>query len=269
MIAAALVEASWRLARNRLQRRPEGLAVLGISGAQGSGKSTLAAALLSRAGREGVAAAALSLDDFYLTRAERRELAASIHPLLATRGVPGTHDVRLGMAVLDALADGRSAALPRFSKADDDRLPESRWDRAPAGCRLLILEGWCLGARPQPAEELRDPVNALEAREDPQGIWRGYANRALAGSYQQLFARIDGLALLAAPGFEVVFGWRLQQERQLAGNAPAAMDEAAVARFIQHYERLTRHILRELPPRADLLVRLGEDRRPLSIAENG
>ena len=77
--------------------------VLGICGAQGSGKSTLAEALAERLERDGLACAVLSLDDLYLTRAERERLARGVHPLLATRGPPGTHDTSLGIAVLDAL----------------------------------------------------------------------------------------------------------------------------------------------------------------------
>lgn len=246
--------------------------VLGICGAQGSGKSTLAAAIEREAGKRGIAAAALSLDDFYLTRAEREALGREVHPLLRTRGVPGTHDVALGLAVLEALDKGEPAALPRFDKASDDRCPSEQWDHAPADCELLIFEGWCVGAKPQGPEALSAPINELEAQEDSDGRWRRHANAALAGAYQQLFARIDALILLAAPSFEIVFDWRLQQETELrarAGpDAPGLMNEAGISRFIQHYERLTRHILAEMPPRADLLVRLGEDRAPLEISRN-
>ena len=102
-----------------------------------------------------------------------------------------------------------------------------------------------------------------------QGIWRARVNRALAGEYQRLFARIGLLVLLAAPGFEVVRGWRLEQEAHLRASsptdAPGLMDEAAITRFIAHYERLTRHILAEMPARADITVRLDAARHPLSI----
>ncbi len=247
-------------------RRP---VVLGICGAQGSGKTTLARALERTAAQQGTPAASLSLDDLYLMRAAREELARSVHPLLRTRGVPGTHDIPLGLGVVAALDRGEAAALPRFDKARDDRLPPASWDRAPVGTELVILEGWCVGARPQAPAALAEPVNALEARSDPHGVWRRFANDALAGPYQRLFARIDVLVLLAAPSFDVVFDWRLQQEAELrerAGpDAPGLMDAAGVARFIQHYERLTRHILAEMPPRADVLVTLGEDRTPLLI----
>ena len=243
--------------------------VLGICGAQGSGKSTLAAALARKCGAWGMPAAVLSLDDLYLTRAGRERLARDVHPLFLTRGVPGTHDVALGLEAIAALERGEAASLPRFDKAADDRAPRELWPAAPAGCRLLILEGWCAGAKPQPRSALAMPVNALEEAEDPQGIWRSHANMALAGDYQRLFARIDALVLLAAPGFDAVYDWRMQQEAELRARAstdsPGVMDQAGVRRFIQHYERLTRHMLEEMPARADLVVRLDVDRKPLAI----
>jgi D-glycerate 3-kinase len=263
-----IVAAAWDAIASR-RGKP---VVLGICGAQGSGKSTLAAAIARDAAKRGISAAVLSLDDLYLTRSERETLAHDVHPLLRTRGVPGTHDVALGLAVLEALRRGEPAPLPRFDKARDDRAPDDEWDRAPADCELLIFEGWCVGARPQAREALRNPVNELEAREDPDGRWRSFANDALAGPYQQLFAPIDALLLLAAPSFEVVFDWRLQQEQELRASAgpdaPGLMDAAALARFIQHYERLTRHILADMPARAEVLVRLGADRAPLAISRN-
>jgi len=243
--------------------------VFGICGTQGSGKTTLARKIIRLCEEEGFTAATLSLDDLYLTRREREDLAATVHPLLRTRGVPGTHDMALGLRVLAAMERGEEVALPRFDKAVDDRSPQDQWPAAPAGCDVLVLEGWCLGARPQSAKELAEPVNALEHDEDPDGIWRRYANDALAADYQRLFARIDFLLLLAAPDFETVFDWRLQQETELQARsgpeAPGVMDANAIARFIRHYERLTRHILTEMPRRADLNVRLARDRSVLAL----
>ncbi|WP_454887106.1 kinase [Sphingomonas oryzagri] len=236
--------------------------VVGLCGAQGSGKSTLAAGLARLFGYEGVPSAILSIDDLYRTRADRERLAREIHPLLRTRGVPGTHDIALGHAVIDDLAAGRSARLPRFDKAIDDRAPPSQWEIAPAGTRLLILEGWCVGARPQAAAMLADPVNALEREEDAHGIWRQYVNEELAGAYQAFFARIDRLILLAAPGFDVVLRWRIEQEQALRRDHGGGMSDTEIARFIRHYERLTRHILLEMPARADRVVPLANDRSP-------
>ncbi|WP_340264632.1 kinase [Sphingobium mellinum] len=239
------------------------LVVLGLCGAQGSGKSTLAAGLKQGFERSGVPTALLSIDDLYRTRAEREALARTVHPLLRTRGVPGTHDIAIGIDAIARLDRGEPALLPRFDKGADDRLPESGWQRAEAGTRLLLLEGWCVGARPQQAAALAEPINALEREEDAQGVWRHFANDALAGSYQALFGRIDRLVLLAAPSFDVVLRWRAEQEEALRRSVPGGdgvMTDAALARFVQHYERLTRHILAEMPGRADLVIELGEDR---------
>lgn len=253
---------------SRLDRGGRRPLVVGISGAQGSGKSTLAAALAEDLGARDVAAAVLSLDDLYLTRAERAWLAAEVHPLFATRGVPGTHDLSLAFAAIAALERGEAARLPRFDKVRDDRRPEAAWSEVAKGTPVLILEGWCVGAAPQDAPALAEPVNALEREEDPELRWRGYANRMLERDYRTLFARIDYLAMLAAPGFEAVFGWRRQQERELAATSPGAatMDDAALSRFIAHYERLTRHLLADLPARADLVARLDADRAILGMA---
>lgn len=242
--------------------------ILGICGSQGSGKSTLARGLTERLG---VRAATLSLDDLYLGKAARAELARDIHPLLATRGVPLTHDVALGCAILDAVKAGQPVHLPRFDKASDEPFPETQWELADSRLDLLIFEGWCVGAVAQPDADLTVPVNDLERAEDSDGVWRRAVNDALAGPYQALFARIDRLALLAAPGFEVVRAWRTQQEAELRatlaaqGRDPAlAMTDAQIARFIQHYERITRAILKEMPRRADLTLHLGRDRQVIS-----
>lgn len=257
-------------AMGRASRRPF---VLGICGAQGSGKSTLSNALAARMRAEGVPTAVLSIDDLYRTRAERERLAREVHPLFAVRGVPGTHDVALGLDIVAALAAGKAAPLPRFDKARDDRAPTDAWDVAPADTALLILEGWCVGARSQDDAALVEPVNELERTEDGDGHWRRAANRALAGDYQALFARLDMLVLLAAPGFEAVRDWRVEQEHGLARTAAAdadgVMSDSQVERFIRFYERLTRHILVEMPGRADLVVQLAKDRRPLSISSPG
>lgn len=242
--------------------------VLGICGAQGSGKSTLSQGLTDRLTYQGLKVAILSLDDLYLSHDRRAELAAEVHPLFATRGVPGTHDVAIGVRLLDDIRAGRDVVLPRFDKARDDPAPVDRWTGVEGPLDVLIFEGWCVGATPEPEAALARPVNALEAQADPEGVCRRAVNAALARPYADLFARIDRLVLLAAPGFEVVERWRIEQEhdlrRRLEGQAPVtgrAMTDAEVATFIQHYERLTRHILGSMPAYADRVLRLDERRR--------
>jgi D-glycerate 3-kinase len=241
--------------------------MVGICGSQGSGKSTACAHVARAMTASGIRVAVLSIDDLYLSRAVREDLALRVHPLLRTRGVPGTHEPLLGVHTFEALATHARVRLPRFDKARDDREPESCWDAIDAPVEVILFEGWCVGARPQLPHELDRPVNALESQEDADGRWRRYVNDALSRAYRRLFAPIDFLVLLAAPGFEIVARWRTEQEQQLRADRPAAtgiMSGAEVERFVQHYERLTRHILSEMPSRADLVLRLDENRRVIS-----
>jgi len=237
---------------------------VGVSGLQGSGKSTLARQLAAAAERRGIRSVVLALDDFYLGRAARRRLARDVHPLLMTRGVPGTHDLALLARTLAALAQAdprRPAVVPRFDKGRDTRLPPSRWRRVAQPPRLVLLEGWCVGVPAQDASALAAPVNALERDEDADGRWRRWVDARLAGAYAALWRRLHRLVLLQAPDYTVVARWRDEQERALRRRgAPQAMDVAALRRFLMHYERLSRHALRTLPARADVRLVLDADR---------
>ena len=259
--------ASWISA----QARTGSPLIVGINGAQGSGKSTLAERLRHPLERDhSKRTVILSLDDFYATRAQRAALAASVHPLLITRGVPGTHDVDLMARALQQLRDlraGQSLQLPRFLKARDDRAPADAGEPVSGPVEVVLFEGWCVGTPAQDAAELVAPINRLEADEDVDARWRRHVNQQLAGPYARVFAMLDRLVFLQAPGFEVVHRWRLEQEAGNAAAAPGAahvMDAAALQRFIAHYERLTRHALRVLPERADVVLALDEQRRRLA-----
>lgn len=244
-----------------LQRRPT---ILGIQGTQGSGKSTLAEVLRWQLQQHGLNVAILSIDDLYLPLAERQRLAVQRHPLLVTRGVPGTHDLALGDAIMHWARHGSGAqALPRFDKSRDDRHPESDWPLLPEPPDLLIFEGWCVGMTAEPDAALEAPINALERDEDTDGRWRQYVNDQLAGPYQRLFACLDALIVLKAPGFEQVFNWRRRQEDALRSKGGSGvMNDEQLGRFIQHYERLTRHGLATLAEDADVVVPLNDQQRP-------
>jgi D-glycerate 3-kinase len=235
--------------------------IVGISGCQGSGKSTLAALLVLLV-RElmGLRAVNLSIDDFYHGHATRQQLAREVHPLLATRGVPGTHDVELALSTLQALRQPGQVAIPRFDKAMDDRQPREAWPQLAAPVDLIVLEGWCLSIPAQPEEQLATPINTLEAEEDPEGQWRRHVNARLLSDYVPFYDMVDYLIMLKAPDFSKVAQWRGRQEQKLAAQAGAAghriMNEQQLQRFIQHYERLTRHGLEVLPGKADVVFQL-------------
>ncbi|HEY2049695.1 MAG TPA: kinase [Caulobacteraceae bacterium] len=241
--------------------------VVGLCGPQGSGKTTAARVLELLLNEAGVRAAVLGLDDLYLGRSAREHLARTIHPLLATRGPPGTHDPGLGARLIAGLSREPTTALPRFDKATDDRAPEDQWQVISGPVHVVIFEGWCVGARPQPAADLVQPVNELEAERDPDAIWRRYVNDSLAGPYQHLFGHIDHLIMFRPPSFEVILEWRIQQERKLrqAGGGSAVMSDEEVRRFIQHYERIARWLDREMPDRADVVIDLDASRGVLDL----
>jgi D-glycerate 3-kinase len=271
--------------------------VFGIAGLQGSGKSTLSAQLVQSGRARGLNVVALSIDDFYLTRRERLALGKQVHPLLATRGPPGTHDVALACRSIDALRKWKwekwgqsevsrakrlsqpvhqareihsdpifpiSVRLPRFDKIADRRLPPSRWRVIRDKPDLIVFEGWFLKVPAESARALRQPLNALERDDDATGIWRRYCNDALGG-YVPLWQRLDRLLFLQGPGFEVVPTWRWQQEQTLQAANPQrqAMRRSEVERFVLFFERVSRQALRTLPALAERTLRIDARRQLL------
>ena len=241
---------------------------VGINGAQGTGKTTLGKLLVTLLSAREFRVANFSIDDFYLTQSERNQLAESQHPLLATRGVPGTHDISLLMTKFEELKNLKAeqvCELPRFNKAIDDRCGTEDWQKLIGPIDAVILEGWFVGAPPQATRDIELPINALEKTEDADGSWRKYANYQLADQYQSAFDQLDLLIMLKAPSFKQVSEWRSLQEEKLKKigpiDSPGIMDEEQLARFIQHYERLTRHCLEYLPVKADVLFDLDTDHR--------
>lgn len=268
------------------QTRQNGPLVVGINGAQGAGKSTLFN-LLEVILDEGfgLKVVGLSIDDLYRTRRDREQLAEAVHPLLKTRGVPGTHDVKLGIELIKTLKrefarTGQSVKIPAFDKSIDDRCPSALWQEWNDNADIIVLEGWCVGAVAQDDAALATPVNELERTEDPDGTWRNYVNRQLQGAYKELFAMVDVLIMLKVPSMESVYEWRSQQEKKLAERVKyiydtqqptqhlRIMDDNEIQRFIQHYERLTRTMLEELPGRADICLELNENHKISKIRVN-
>ena len=249
--------------------------IVGINGAQGSGKSTLTkiiGALLEIGFNKKVVS--FSIDDLYKTREQRYKLASDIHPLLATRGVPGTHDAKLGIDILTQLVSKSDFVLsiPVFDKSMDDRLPESLWNRVRGRCDIVLFEGWCVGSIAEDEQALETPINLLEDIDDSARIWRTYVNQQLAADYAELFSFIDVLVQLKIPDFSKVFEWRKLQEQKLKAAMvdsqsmiDMTMSESDIERFIMHYERITRHTLEEMPTRANVVMELGDDHRVSNV----
>lgn len=245
-LATILVE-YWR------QRNCE---LIGLGGGQGAGKSTLASLLQAAAAVVGERLVVLSIDDFYLTRQERQQLAATKQALFATRGPPGTHAIERLRQVVEELRDGCSVTIPKFDKGLDDRVGSIIIE---GECDRVLVEGWCVGAVAQPNEQLKQPINDLERVEDTDGAWRRCVNEYLAGEYAQLTHQFQSLVFLRVPNMVSVRQWRLQQELNVAPEL--RRDAQWVARFVQYYQRVTEWMWEDVEPRADVCVKLDERHR--------
>lgn len=240
--------------------------VIGINGSQGSGKSTLSK-ILSQLLDKGFEkkAVIISIDDLYKTRQQRHDMSESIHPLFQTRGVPGTHDVQLGISIISKLIKQEfPIQVPLFNKATDDREPKKNWLNIDQEIDIILFEGWCIDAKPQHASLLKQSINNLEKNKDSDLVWRQYINKQLENDYQALFSLIDKLIMLKIPSFDNVLEWRELQENKLKDNstditASHTMSPQELKQFIMHFERITRHSLNEMPNRADVVIEIDNE----------
>jgi D-glycerate 3-kinase len=245
--------------------------VVAINGAQGTGKSTLSR-FLSDFFREsaGLNACVLSLDDIYKTKEERSALGERVHPLLATRGVPGTHDTDLGIRLIERFIGGEGGTVrtPRFRKEIDDRAEASEWYSVSLPVDIVLFEGWCVSARAESAASLSEAINDFEAESDEGGVWRAYVNTCLEGVYRDLFALVDHTIMLRVPSFDCILKWRMEQEDKLRlqcasladGTKHHFMSKAELRDFIAHFERLTRWMLKDMPSFSEIILDFNEDR---------
>ncbi|MBD0409922.1 HAD-IIB family hydrolase [Pseudoalteromonas distincta] len=236
-----------------------------INGCQGSGKTTLADFLVTWFSKNTpLNSVALSIDDFYLAKQARTDLAKDVHPLFTTRGVPGTHDVALmNSTITNLLAGEVIVPLPRFNKHEDDSVPASDWLTNEKPVDIVILEGWCVGSEPQPLFSLSEPLNELEQQFDKEGVWRRCVNSCLANEYKAVFNLIDYTVMLKAPSFSDVFTWRQEQEQKLIakkGEGSGTMTNEQLVYFISHFERITRENLNTLSAKANALIELDSNR---------
>ena len=267
--------ACWLQQRWPKQQQPDtsnSIPFIGIAGSQGSGKSTLCDFLQEYLKDEfGLRCVVLSLDDFYLPVTERQHLAESVHPLLATRGVPGTHDLSLLNQVLAKLLEATPESrvhLPVFDKLSDDRLPKSQWKKWSGKPDMILLEGWCVGAQPEPESAMMVPVNSLERNRDRAGNWRRWVNRQLQTDYATLFSRLDVLVFLQTPGMEQVLRWRKEQETEMVQQGGEGMNADQLQHFVMHYERITLAMLQDLPANADVVLPLDQQHNIASFQDN-
>jgi D-glycerate 3-kinase len=231
-----------------------GLRFVGLGGGQGAGKSTLGRLIEEAGAHRGRRVAVLSLDDFYFSKARRRELAETVHPLFETRGPPGTHNIERCLETMRSLRRAGEVEIPSFDKGRDD-CGSPRRVRGPFD--LVLLEGWCVGAEAGDSESLAEPINELERMRDPDCVWRRAVHERLAGAYAEVWTVLDALVYLQVPDLAAVRRWRLQQEESLPANLRLGSED--IDRFVEFYERITLSMMAALPGSADVTVGLAED----------
>ena len=238
--------------------------LLCFTGGQGSGKTTLSffvqkvlTEILNRPSM------GFSIDDIYKSQEERKLLAKKIHPLCYVRGVPGTHDINMGLDLIEKLSCAEPntvTRIPSFCKPEDQHYPKDKWPTYIGKPDFIFFDAWCGGARPLPEENWSPPYNKLEMEEDPNGIWSKWSNKELSKDYQTLFSMFDLLLMIKVPSMDFVYESRWIQEQTLAKTIrdPALKDKIMtkeeVYRFVMHYERLTHYILEELPSFSDIVL---------------
>ena len=238
---------------------------LGFSGGQGSGKTTVVKILkiiLKKFFKRKIYVS--SIDDFYKTLKDRNEMSYTTHSLFKTRGVPGTHDVNLINKFFYFIKKKKfkKTKLPKFDKSIDDRLKKKYWFNIKERPEIVILEGWCVGARPQSNSLIKKPVNILEKYEDENLIWRKHVNEKLKREYKKLFAMIDYYIFMKIPNFNMVFKWRLLQENKLRKKSQfqkKIMSYKEIKRFIMFYQRITLQMIKDLSKSASIVMLLSKN----------
>ena len=203
----------------------------------------------------------LSIDDYYLSKNKRNKLSKNIHPLLITRGVPGTHDiVALKKDIINFQKNNFPISIPRFNKLKDDISSKKKIIK---NAEILLLEGWCCGSPSINKKYLFQNINRLETILDKNKKWRQYYNYQLMKDYKKVFSLFDQQIYIQPPSFSYILKWRYAQEKNnaLKSRNKDFMNKKDLQKFIQHYEKLTKWMMKTMPAKADILIKIDSNQK--------
>ncbi len=217
----------------------------------------------------------ISIDDFYKTRRDRLNLSKRVHPMLMTRGVPGTHDIKIMLDFFKKVKNKnfKKMKLPNFNKAIDDRFTQKNWYSIDQKPDVIIFEGWCVGAKSELIKTLKRPVNSLEKVDDKKLIWRKYVNKQLKTAYKDLYSQLNCMIYLKAKNFSLLQKWRLKQEQKLWLKAKNSsnhkiMGKLDIINFMQTYQRVTENMFKKMPKYASIVLNLNDNHQIKSAVYN-
>ena len=233
-----------------------------IAGSQGIGKSTIVKVLkknLEIYYKKKVLS--LSLDDYYLPKKERISLSNTIHPLLLTRGVPGTHDTELLLQKIISFENAKyPIKLPIFNKLNDNRL--KKFHIINSKKNILLLEGWCCGCPPVDRSYLFRNINSLEKIWDKDKEWRKFYNKKLKNEYANIFKRFNGIIYIKPPSFLNIAKWRFKQEKMMTKKIDdQIMNKKQIIEFIKYYEKITKWMIKRMPLISNLVIFVDNDQK--------
>ncbi len=264
MIKNYLIPICFWIAKKADNKKPY---FVGLAGGQGTGKTTISSIIkiiLEKYFKLKVFK--ISIDDFYKTRKERIALSKKVHPMLLTRGVPGTHDISM---MLDFFKKSKAKKfknikLPNFNKAIDDRFPKNKWNKINKRPDVIIFEGWCVGARAETNKTLKKSINSMEKANDHKLVWRKYVNQQLKTKYKKLYSQLNCMIYLKAKNFSLLQKWRLKQEHKLwlktkKKGGHKIMSKGDVINFMQTYQRITQNMFKNMPKYASIILNLNSN----------
>ena len=270
MIRSFLIPVCFWIAKKTNKKVP---LIIGLAGGQGTGKTTITSIItiiLKKYFKLDVFK--ISIDDFYKTIKQRTLLSKNKHPLLMTRGVPGTHDIDIMLNFFKRIKvkNFKILKLPKFNKGVDDRCKQSLWYKIQSKPDVVILEGWCVGARSQNSKELKKPVNSLEKTHDQNFKWRQYVNYQLKTKYKKLFNQLDYILFLKAKNFSLLRRWRLKQEKKLWLKSKnkknlKIMNKSEVKNFMDTYQRITQQMFKDMPKYSSIVMNLNNSHQIKNI----
>ena len=256
--------------------KKKGPLIVGLAGGQGSGKTTISSILsLILKKYFKLKVFKISIDDFYKTKKQREILSKNKHSLLLTRGVPGTHDIKIMLDFFRKIKtkNFKSLKLPKFNKANDDRYKKKHWYKLKSRPDVVIFEGWCVGAKPQSLRLLKKPINALEKAYDKSLKWRRFVNLQLKTNYKKLYSQLDSLLYLKVKNFNLLKKWRIKQEEKLWLKAKSRknlkiMNKKEVINFMQTYQRITEQMFKDAPKYSSIIMNLNKNHQIHKIKFN-